>query len=145
MTTFNTSRQIPASPAEVFAAFENPARLAKWWGPDGFSNTFEVCDFKPGGTWRFTMHGTDGKNYLNECEFLEVERDQKVVIQHASLPRFRLTVTLSPSGAGTLLTWSQTLEDPVVAEAVRHIVVPANEQNLDRLVQELGVNKHPGV
>lgn len=30
-----------------------------------------------------------------------------------------------------------TFEVPTVAEAVRHIVVPANEQNLDRLTAEV--------
>lgn len=136
MSTFDTSRDIPASPADVFAAFEAPARLARWWGPDGFRNTFTVCEFKPGGAWHFTMHGPDGSNYPNESVFLDIERDRKVVIHHLSLPRFRLTVTLAPSGTGTLLGWSQAFEDPAVAQAVRHIVVPANEQNLDRLTAE---------
>lgn len=36
MSTFETSRDIPASAAEVFAAFEAPTRLANWWGPKGF-------------------------------------------------------------------------------------------------------------
>lgn len=43
MSTFETSRDIPASAAEVFAAFEAPTRLANWWGPKGFRNTFNVC------------------------------------------------------------------------------------------------------
>jgi Activator of Hsp90 ATPase homolog 1-like protein len=137
MSTFDTSRDIPASPAEVFAAFETPARLAHWWGPDGFRNTFTVCEFKPGGAWQLTMHGPDGSNYPNESVFLDIERDRKVLIHHLSLPRFQLSVTLAPSETGTLLTWSQAFEDPAVAQAVRHIVVPANEQNLDRLTAEV--------
>jgi len=47
MTTFRTSRDIPASPEQVFAAIADPERLARWWGPAGFSNTFGVCEFKP--------------------------------------------------------------------------------------------------
>jgi uncharacterized protein YndB with AHSA1/START domain len=137
MSTFNTTRDIPANPADVFAAFEVPARLARWWGPDGFRNTFKVCEFKPGGAWQFTMHGPDGSNYPNESVFLDIERDRTVVIHHLSLPRFQLTVTLAPSATGTLLSWSQAFEDPAVAQAVRHIVVPANEQNLDRLTAEV--------
>ncbi|WP_435016549.1 hypothetical protein TA3x_004118 [Tundrisphaera sp. TA3] len=35
--------------------------------------------------------------------------------------------------AGTLLTWDQAFVDDAVAQAIRHIVEPANEQNLDRL------------
>lgn len=137
MTTFDTSREIPATPAEVFAAFADPARLAAWWGPDGFRNTFEVCEFRPGGAWRLTMHGPNGANYPNESVFDEIDRDRKVVIHHVSKPEFRLTVTLTATASGTLLTWSQAFEDPAVAQAVRAVCVPANEQNLDRLTAEV--------
>jgi hypothetical protein len=46
-------------------------------------------------------------------------------------------VSLSASGNGTLVSWEQDFADPAVAENIRHIVEPANEQNLDRLGQEL--------
>jgi ubiquinone/menaquinone biosynthesis C-methylase UbiE/uncharacterized protein YndB with AHSA1/START domain len=141
MPTFETTREIPATPSDVFAAFEVPARLAKWWGPDGFRNSFDVCEFRPGGAWRFTMHGPDGSNHRNESVFEVVERDRQVVILHVSPPRFRLTVTLSPTAAGTRVDWSQAFDDPQVADAVRHIVVPANEQNLDRLAAEVQAGK----
>lgn len=137
MTTFETSRTLPAPPADVFAAFEDPARLAAWWGPDGFRNTFDACEFKPGGAWKFTMHGPDGTDYRNESVFEAIERDRRVVVRHLSAPRFRLVVDLTPSGAGTQVHWAQTFEDAAVAEAVRHIVVPANEENLDRLAAQV--------
>lgn len=137
MTTFETSREIAAPPAQVFAAFANPQRLARWWGPAGFSNTFDVCDFTPGGRWSFVMHGPDGSNYPNENVFAEIERPGKVVVQHVSEPKFRLTVTLAPSAGGTLLSWAQAFENADVAARIKHIVVPANEQNLDRLCAEV--------
>lgn len=137
MTTFQTSRIFAASAEQIFAAFQ-PARLARWWGPDGFTNTFEICDFRPGGRWLFTMHGPDGKNYPNENVFLEIEPLKRVVIQHIPVPKFRLTITLEPAQDGTLLDWVQELEDPEFARAVAHIIAPANEQNLDRLTVELG-------
>ena len=137
MTAFKTSRHIDASPCAVFAAFKNPSRLALWWGPAGFTNTFEVCEFQPGGQWKFTMHGPDGSNYPNESVFAEIEPDSKVVIDHVCQPFFRLTVELHPTATGTQLTWAQAFADSAVAEAVRHIVEPANEQNLDRLAAEV--------
>jgi uncharacterized protein YndB with AHSA1/START domain len=137
MTTFATQRHIPADPAEVFAAIADPRRLARWWGPEGFTNTFEVCDFTPGGAWRFTMHGPDGANYPNESVFAEIEPGRRVVIDHIAPPRFRLVVELSPAEGGTLVSWAQTFEDPAVAAAVRPIVEPANEQNLTRLAEEV--------
>lgn len=136
--SFQTSREIPADPTSVFAAFKDSARLAVWWGPAGFTNTFKVCEFKPGGKWLYVMHGPGGKNYPNESVFLAIEPSRKVVIQHVSQPRYLLTVTLEPiDSGGTLVLWEQEFENPKVASGVEHIVVPANEQNLDRLLAEV--------
>jgi uncharacterized protein YndB with AHSA1/START domain len=40
-----TKRTVPYTPDEVYAAFADPSRLAKWWGPKDFTNTFEAFDF----------------------------------------------------------------------------------------------------
>lgn len=69
MRAFKAAREIPASVEQVFAAFSDPGRLARWWGPAGFTNTFTNCEFKAGGRWSFIMHGPDGKNYKNEIVF----------------------------------------------------------------------------
>ena len=138
MKTFNTSREIPASVEQVFAAISNPERLARWWGPAGFTNTFSVCEFVQGGRWSFIMHGPNGSDYRNESVFAEIEAPGKVVVEHVSEPKFRLTILLTPSARGTIVSWSQAFESAEVADRVEHIVVPANEQNLDRLTDEVG-------
>jgi uncharacterized protein YndB with AHSA1/START domain len=145
MTTFRTSREIPASPAEVFGAFAEPSRLATWWGPGGFRNTFDICEFKPGGVWKFTMHGPDGTDYANESVFEQIEAARKVVVNHVCEPRFRLTVEFALCAAGTLVTWVQVFEDPAFAEAVRHIIEPSNEQNLNRLTAEVAAGVAAGI
>ncbi|MCA9449996.1 MAG: SRPBCC domain-containing protein, partial [Candidatus Omnitrophica bacterium] len=94
MSTFRHSRHLSASPEAVFAAFEDPARLAQWWGPEGFSNTFEVFEFRPGGRWVFTIHGPDGKDYPNESEFLEIVPGSMVRLRHVCLPHYELSITL---------------------------------------------------
>ena len=138
MNTFNTSREIPATTEDVFAAISDPGRLARWWGPAGFTNTFNVCEFEVGGRWSFVMHGPDGRNHPNESVFAEIEAPRKVVIEHVSEPKFRLTIALAPSAPGqTVVSWSQAFGNPDIAERVQHIVVPANEQNLDRLTAEI--------
>lgn len=137
MTTFQTSRTFAASPEAVFAAFAAPERLARWWGPDGFRNSFDVFEFKPGGQWRFTMHGPDGTDYPNESSFGSIEPARKIVVQHDNQPHFVLTITLEPVPAGTLVHWVQVLESAEFAAAARHIIEPANEQNLNRWQAEL--------
>ena len=137
MNPFNTSREIPATPEQVFAAISNPTRAARWWGPAGFTNTFHSYEFKIGGRWSFVMHGPDGRNYPNECVFEEIISPTKVVIQHVSEPKFCLTIILASSAAGTLVSWSQVFENSDIASKIEHIVVPSNEQNLDRLTAEV--------
>ncbi len=137
---FETYRTLPVSTEAVFDAFKDPAALATWWGPDGFTNIFSFFDFKPNGKWSFTMNGPDGRGYPNESLFQEILAPNRIVIRHVSEPQFTLTVSIEEiPGVGTQVSWRQQFDSPSVASKVAHIVVPANEQNLDRLSRYLGV------
>ena len=57
---FNAAREL------VFKAWTDPDHLVHWWGPKGFTNTFQEFDLRPGGIWRFVMHGPDGVDYKNK-------------------------------------------------------------------------------
>lgn len=132
--TLTTERVLHATPQQVFAAFEQPGQLAQWWGPQGFTNTFEQFEFTPGGRWVFVMHGPNGANYPNESLFREIVPAVRIVIEHVVAPWFTLAVGLAPHGDGhTRLTWAQTFESAELAAKVRSVAGPANEQNLDRL------------
>lgn len=140
MSTFRTSRILAAPPEAVFAAFRDPVRLARWWGPDGFTNTFHTFEFRRGGAWLFTMHGPDGTDYPNQAEFLEIAPPSLVRIRHLNQPHFDLAISLEAQPAGTLLTWDGIFENREFAETMRAFLEVANEQNLDRLAQEVGPN-----
>ena len=135
--TLATSRVISATPTAIFAAMRDPMRLARWWGPDGFTNTFDTFDFRPGGAWIFTMHGPNGANYPNQSEFAEIVPNQRLVIRHTCAPYFTLSITLTPREGKTLLDWNQCFDSAEVRANVARIVIPSNEQNLDRLEAEL--------
>lgn len=135
--TLSTSRTLPYTPKEIYGAFASAYLLAAWWGPEGFTNTFEIFEFKTEGRWKFVMHGPDGKDYLNESIFKELVNEAKVVIHHACPPHFTLTVELMPVSNGTHLTWNQVFDDAQTAQAVKQRAGPANEQNIDRLTQVL--------
>lgn len=128
-----TGRLLSASPGQIFATFRQPELLAQWWGPNGFTNTFEQFEFKIGGRWNFVMHGPNGVDYRNESLFLEIEPDTRLVIEHIVQPWFRLTVTLVARGGQTQLNWVQEFESPKVAHSLRALCATANEQVLDRL------------
>ncbi|MCA9293432.1 MAG: SRPBCC family protein [Phycisphaerales bacterium] len=137
MTTYSSTRDIPAPPEQVFAAIRDPERLARWWGPEGFTNTFAVCEFTPGGRWIFTMHGPNGRSYPNESTFVEIDPPSKVVIDHTCEPKYRLTIEVAATGAGTTVSWTQTFNNAETGKRLEAIVAPANEQNLDRLTAEV--------
>lgn len=128
-----TERVLRASPREVFAAFARPECLARWWGPKGFTNTFQEFDFRTGGRWVFVMHGPNGVDYPNESVFQKIEPDREIVIEDVVQLRFTLTVTLTARGEQTHLAWAQAFESAEVAARLRAVCEPANEQNLDRL------------
>ena len=131
------SRLLNASPSEVFAAMSDPARIASWWGPTGFTNTIHQFDFKPGGRWLLTMHGPDGKNYPNESRFTRIANDQVFEIEHLNGHHFLLTIQLEPKGDGTEVQWVQIFDTVEHYEQIAQCVALANEQNLERLAAEV--------
>jgi uncharacterized protein YndB with AHSA1/START domain len=131
--TFHHHRVLPHPPQRIFEAFARPEVLARWWGPNGFTNTFEIFEFRPGGRWKLVMHGPDGSNHPNEIVFLKLDAPSTMVIHHVSKPRYLLTVNLAEHEGETAISWDQEFEDSAVAARIRHIVEPANDQNLDRL------------
>ena len=128
--------------AAVFTAFADPAQLARWWGPAGFRNTIGAFDFRPGGTWRVTMHAPDGTDYANESVFVEIAPPARIVFRHLDpVHAFQMAMTFAPAGASTRLTWRMTFDSAAECERVRGFVTPANEQNFDRLADHL--RHHP--
>jgi uncharacterized protein YndB with AHSA1/START domain len=68
------SRLLDAPRELVFLAFTEPRHLAQWWGPNGFTTTTHSFDFRPGGVWRFIMHGPDERDYQNRIIYEEIVR-----------------------------------------------------------------------
>jgi uncharacterized protein YndB with AHSA1/START domain len=129
-------------PEILFEAWSNPEKLAQWWGPKGFTNTFHEFDFKSGGTWKFTMHSQDGKDFVNTCVFETIEKSSRIVFKHL-LPVhvFWLTATFESVGDKTKLTFHQLFETVEECQRIKKFVEVANEQNLDRL--EAVISKNP--
>jgi len=128
---------LPANPTEVFAALSDPSRIARWWGPAGFTNTIHKFEFTPGGSWVLTMHGPDGKNYPNESRFTRIVVDQLFEIEHLDGHHFTLTIELDQQGEGTEVRWCQTFDTVEHYKRIAEFVAAANEQNLERLAKEV--------
>lgn len=53
----------------VWKVWTEPEHIAKWWGPDGFTNTIHEMNVTEGGMWRFMMHGPNGTGYPNRLVY----------------------------------------------------------------------------
>jgi uncharacterized protein YndB with AHSA1/START domain len=76
------TRDYDAPRALVFDAWTDLKHLAKWWGPNGFTTTTHAIDVRPGGVWRFIMHGPDGRDYQNQITYLEIVKPERIVYKH---------------------------------------------------------------
>lgn len=133
-----SSRVFSASPAQLWDAFEKPERLARWWGPKGFTNQFSEFDFRSGGMWRFVMIGPDGATYDNAKEFVEVVKPEKIAFIHRGpMHKFTMAITLRDSGGKTEMTWRMVFEDREGNLKLKDFIEKANEENFDRLEAEL--------
>ncbi|MCE1189571.1 MAG: SRPBCC domain-containing protein [Ignavibacteria bacterium] len=132
-----SSRIVESLPAKVFKAFSDPLILQRWWGPKGFTNTFTEFSFSEGGIWKFTMHSPEGKLYENRNIFTEIRENEKIVIEHDCAPRFILIITLELLDAKTRINWSMQFESAELRDAIAKYAIPANEENFDRLEEEL--------
>jgi uncharacterized protein YndB with AHSA1/START domain len=71
--TLEMKRVLPAAPSVVFAAFGDADRLARWWGPKGFSIPNLEFDPRVGATYRIEMQPPEGDRFHLTGEFREVE------------------------------------------------------------------------
>ena len=134
-----TIRAVYASIHFVFKAWTDPFHLRNWWGPKGFTNTFNDFDLRPGGRWSFVMHGPDGGNYPNESVFLEIKEPTLISFDHISPPDFKVVATFEPlTESSTRVTFRMIFETAEKREKLMKIVPEKNEENFDRLEAELG-------
>ncbi len=131
------TRRFDAPRALVFDAFVDPAHVAHWWGPHGFTTTTAEMDVRPGGVWRHTMRGPDGAAYPGVLVYREVVRPERLVWdQHgadASPPTLRATVTFAERDGGTEVVLRLRFPSAEARAAMRDAgVVGGAEQMLER-------------
>ena len=139
--TITITRVLAAPRQSVFNAFADPARLAQWWGPKNFTNTIHIFELRPGGRWDYTMHGPDGIDYANQCVFTEIAAPGRIVFQHLEpIHRFLMTMLFAEQDGQTTLTWQMRFESAAECARVKAFILPANEENFDRLMAQLAAS-----
>ncbi len=133
-----STRIVNASRELVFSAWTDPNHLKNWWGPAGFTNTFHEFDLRPGGRWRFTMHGPEKGNYQNEVEFLVIDRPSFLAWKRHSKPLFQVVASFEEVAADkTRIVFKMLFETADECNKLKPFVVDKNEENFDKLELEL--------
>ncbi len=112
-----------ASPAKVFAAWTDPKRIVKWFGPAPNSLLSATIDLRPGGTWRFLTSQDAAKSVGYEGEYLDVRPGERLVftwsrvVTHANGERestlhAEIEVNFAAKGGGTDLRLIHTVKRP---------------------------------
>lgn len=130
----------------VFRAWTEPQHLVHWWGPKGFTNTFHQADIRPGGVWRFTMHGPDGANYPNRIVFDEIVKPERLIYSHSGgedndVALFQGIVTFVEEDAKTRVTLRMVFPTPAERDLVvqRFGAIEGGEQTFGRLARHLAM------
>ncbi len=128
------SRLLNAPIELVWKVWTEPEHIANWWGPNGFTNTIHIMDVKPGGEWKFVMHGPDGKNYPNKSTFKEIVLHKKIVYQHFN-PNFTATIEFEKQDKKTLLNWRMVFDtkEEFIAVVKQHNAAEGMKQNVEKL------------
>ena len=121
------TRYFDAPRERVWAAWTNPAELAKWWGKRGWTAQVEtiVMDVRPGGAFKVvTIHDEDGRTMVNEGVYREVVEPERLSFGES-------TVTLTDLGDG------RTRMDFRTAARMDETAIGGFNSALDRLQEEL--------
>ena len=135
------SRLFDASRELIWALWTDPAHIAKWWGPRGFSLEIDVMDVRPGGVWKSTMRGPDGQLYANDCVFLDVVEPERIVyrlsggrVEDDPMPA-EVTWFFEPQGQRTRLILKMSFPSAEARARAGDLykVAEGGEETIDRL------------
>lgn len=139
--TITSTRTFNHPVSKVYEAWANPELLKQWWGPKGFTNTFNEHDLRPGGRWIFTMHGPEAGNYENAVTFAEVKPEEFLSWTRQSQPYFNVEVYFEAiSDKQTKVVFKMIFDNEKLYNTIMAFAPEKNEENFDKLEQLLAVS-----
>jgi len=128
----------------VWEMWTNAEHITHWWGPNGFSTTTYKMELKPGGVWRFVMHGPDGRDYQNKIIYIDVVEPELLVYKHSGAEdtediHFHVTVNFDEDGSETKVTMKMVFDTAEELERVSREfgAIEGLKQTLTRLGEYL--------
>jgi len=145
--TLEMTRDLPAVPAVVFAAFSDPDQLAKWFGPQGF--TVRTLEFDPrvGGTYRIEMQPPEGDSFCLGGEFRAVDPPARLAYTFAYEDpdpddvENLVVLSFHDLGESTEIVFTQR---PFKTEARRELHGDGWTDSFDKLEQLISPSGSPG-
>ncbi|BCP54274.1 activator of HSP90 ATPase [Kaistia sp. 32K] len=115
LPSLTLKRQIKASPARIFKAWTDPAKLVHWFGPRETEEGSVVAetDLRVGGAYNIRFRSSDGREHGASGVYQEVVPDEKLVftwtwLEMPEMPTL-MTITLRGEEGGTMLTLTHAL------------------------------------
>jgi uncharacterized protein YndB with AHSA1/START domain len=112
--TIELHRVVRAPAERVYRAFLDPAAMAKWLPPNGFTCTVRRLDAKVGGSYKMSFTNfTTGKSHSFGGKYLELQPSERLVYTDAfddpDLPgEMRTTIVLKKVSVGTEIRITQS-------------------------------------
>lgn len=132
-------RRLNAPPAKVYAAWTDPQKVKRWWGPQEIDEALHVeADVRVGGRFRIVMRGSGGEQHDVSGVYREVVPDEKLVFTWAwhSTPERESLVTVSFESDGDATVLRLTHEQ-FFDEAARDGHLEGWSSLLDKLERQL--------
>ncbi len=107
------TRRFKAAPAKVYAAWTDPEKIARWFGPAGIEagSVQAEIDLRIGGYYKLSFTSENGEYHQVGGVYREMVPNRRLVFSWAwhSTPERQsmISVSLKPDGDGTLLTLHQ--------------------------------------
>jgi uncharacterized protein YndB with AHSA1/START domain len=132
------SRLLDAPRELVYRVWTEPEHVAKWWGPNGFTNTILQMEVRSGGEWKFIMHGPDGTDYENLIVFTDVSPPARLAYEHSDWNggmRFSAEALFEEQGDKTLVTMRSVFETAEIRQKMVEQVgaIEGAKQTLERM------------
>src|SRR5881275_1555988 len=81
--TLATKRALPAPRPLVYEAFTDPSKLARWWGPEGFTTPSLEFQARVGASYRIEMQPPEGDRFYLTGQFREVDAPARLAFTFA--------------------------------------------------------------
>jgi uncharacterized protein YndB with AHSA1/START domain len=133
---FVVTRRFDAPRDLVFAAWTDPEQVGLWWNPKGTTLTTDEIDVRPGGVWRFTTQGADGRSFRHRIVYVEIVKPEQIVYKYddeSGAPPVETIVKFADEGGGTRVTMRGIFVSVDVWNTVKAYAAYGANAALDRL------------